>query len=155
MSTNQSEKAAVEEQPKRGLKQLKDLLKKLKNKLKDIYENKLKRKPKTEKENETGNAARRKQKQKEEKQIDAGAETDVVTRKQQKKKQKEEKRLNKKPRRRIFPIWLRIIVVLIFCAVALVVGLMVGYGVIGDGKPSDVLEMDTWQHIIDIVKKEK
>nr|WP_245835825.1 DNA-directed RNA polymerase subunit beta [Virgibacillus ndiopensis] len=118
-----------------------------------MLENKLKRKPKTE--TESGKVTRRKQKQKEEKQLDAGAESDVVTREQQKKKQKEEKKLNKKPRRRVFPIWLRIIVVLILCAVALLVGLMVGYGVIGDGKPSDALEMDTWQHIIDIVKKNK
>ncbi|RFA36781.1 hypothetical protein CAI16_03530 [Virgibacillus dokdonensis] len=56
---------------------------------------------------------------------------------------------------RIFPIWLRIIVTLLFCMIALVVGLMVGYGVIGDGSPLDVLKIETWQHIIDIVTKSK
>ncbi|MDY0404585.1 DNA-directed RNA polymerase subunit beta [Virgibacillus sp. 179-BFC.A HS] len=56
---------------------------------------------------------------------------------------------------RIFPIWARIIIVLLLAAAALVVGLMVGYGVIGDGKPFDALHKETWQHIIDIVVKEK
>nr|WP_255259909.1 DNA-directed RNA polymerase subunit beta [Lentibacillus sp. CBA3610] len=77
-----------------------------------------------------------------------------MTRKEQRKKRKQEKRQNKRPRRRIFPIWLRLIVVLVLSAVSLVIGLMVGYGVIGDGNPTDALDWDTWQHIIDIVIKE-
>ncbi|MFD1036827.1 DNA-directed RNA polymerase subunit beta [Virgibacillus byunsanensis] len=80
--------------------------------------------------------------------------SDKLTRKQQKKKQKEEKRKNKKPRRRIFPIWLRVIFVLLLAAGALALGLMVGYGILGDGTPRDALEKDTWQHIIDIVTQE-
>ncbi|KHE70001.1 hypothetical protein LD39_12085 [Halobacillus sp. BBL2006] len=56
-------------------------------------------------------------------------------------------------RRRILPIWLRIIIVLVLSALALVLGLMVGYGVLGDGKPTDALNWDTWQHIWDIVSK--
>lgn len=75
------------------------------------------------------------------------------TRKKQKKLQKEEKRTAKFPRIRVFPIWLRIIVISILCVAALVVGLMVGYGVIGDGPPTEVLKKETWQHIIDIVYK--
>lgn len=79
-----------------------------------------------------------------------------TTRKEQKKKQRKEMRQsNKKPRRRMFPIWLRLIVVLLLAAIALIVGLMVGYGVLGDGAARDALKMETWQHIIDIVKKEK
>jgi hypothetical protein len=31
----------------------------------------------------------------------------------------------------------------------------VGYGVIGDGKPMNVFEKETWTHIIDLVEKEK
>lgn len=81
--------------------------------------------------------------------------TDKATRKEQKKKQKQEKRMNKKPRRRIFPIWARLIVVIVLCATALGVGLMIGYGVIGDGTPRDALEWETWQHIIDIVIKKE
>ncbi|TMN23817.1 DNA-directed RNA polymerase subunit beta [Lentibacillus cibarius] len=79
-----------------------------------------------------------------------------MTRKEQKQKRKQEKRQHKqpKPRRRIFPIWLRLIVVFVCSVVALVAGSMIGYGVIGDGTPIDALKWETWQHIIDIVTKE-
>ena len=75
-------------------------------------------------------------------------------RKQEKEKRRQERIKNKRPIRRIFPIWLRIIVVLIFSVAALIAGLMIGYGIIGDGVPTDALKFETWQHIIDIVKKE-
>lgn len=74
-------------------------------------------------------------------------------RRQEKSKRKQERLQSKKPRRRIFPIWLRIIVVLLFSVVALAAGLMIGYGIIGDGVPTDALKIETWQHIIDIVNK--
>lgn len=77
-----------------------------------------------------------------------------LTRKQFRKEKKqvaEEGRV--KLRRRLFPIWLRVIVVTVLCATALVVGAMIGYSVLGDGSASDVLEKGTWQHIVDIVKK--
>ncbi|AXI11217.1 DNA-directed RNA polymerase subunit beta [Oceanobacillus zhaokaii] len=78
--------------------------------------------------------------------------TEKQSRKQQK-QEKNEKSNNKKPRLRIFPIWLRVIIVLILAATALVLGLMIGYGILGDGIPMDVLKKETWQHIIDIVTK--
>ncbi|MDY0409466.1 DNA-directed RNA polymerase subunit beta [Virgibacillus soli] len=81
--------------------------------------------------------------------------TEKLTRAEQRKKQKAEKRKNKKVRLRIFPIWLRIIIVLILVVGALILGLMVGYGIIGDGKPSDVLNKETWLHIVDIVEKKE
>jgi cytoskeletal protein RodZ len=71
--------------------------------------------------------------------------------KEQRSKKKE--KASKIGRRRVLPIWLRIILVLLFSAAALVIGLMVGYGVIGEGNPTDALEMDTWRHIWDIVTK--
>ncbi|MBB6453989.1 ferric-dicitrate binding protein FerR (iron transport regulator) [Salirhabdus euzebyi] len=74
--------------------------------------------------------------------------------KQTKKEQKIEKKI-KKFRRRLIPMWVRIILVLALCAGALVAGLMVGYGVIGNGEPADALDKSTWQHIVDIVKKEE
>lgn len=77
------------------------------------------------------------------------------SRRQQRAEQKKEKRKQRKPRRRIFPIWLRIIVVTILCAAGLVLGAMVGYGVIGDGDPKDVLQKETWLHIYDIVFKQE
>ncbi|WP_028784079.1 DNA-directed RNA polymerase subunit beta [Thalassobacillus devorans] len=61
----------------------------------------------------------------------------------------------KPPRRRIFPIWLRLIVITILCAVALIIGLMVGYSVLGDGQPLDVLKIETWEHIWNIATKTK
>lgn len=70
-----------------------------------------------------------------------------------KQKSEAEEKAPKKGRRRVLPIWLRIILVLLFSAAALLIGLMVGYGVIGDGNPTDALEMDTWRHIWDIVTK--
>jgi lipopolysaccharide/colanic/teichoic acid biosynthesis glycosyltransferase len=81
--------------------------------------------------------------------------TDKQTRKQIKQQHQEEKLQTKRPRRRIFPIWMRIIIVLLLCAIALIVGLMVGFGVLGDGVPEDVLKKETWQHIVDIVTKVK
>lgn len=77
------------------------------------------------------------------------------SRKQRKMILKEKKRKNRKPRRRIFPIWLRIIVIILLCGAALIGGLMFGYGILGDGTPTDALKIETWQHIIDIVKKQE
>jgi cation transport ATPase len=55
---------------------------------------------------------------------------------------------------RKFPLLLRVFVVLVLLALSLMFGLMVGYGVLGDGTPTDVLHKDTWQHILDIINKE-
>ncbi|GAA0487137.1 hypothetical protein GCM10008986_10750 [Salinibacillus aidingensis] len=78
------------------------------------------------------------------------------TKRAEQKKQKSQKaeKKPKKPRKRIFPLWARIIVITILSVIALAGGLMVGYGIIGEGKPTDVLDPSTWQHIIDIVKTE-
>ncbi|QTN00833.1 DNA-directed RNA polymerase subunit beta [Sediminibacillus dalangtanensis] len=71
--------------------------------------------------------------------------------------QKKEKRTGKLPkaRRRIFPIWLRLVVVFVLCGLALICGLMFGYGVLGDGKPTEALEVSTWEHIVNIVTGKK
>lgn len=52
---------------------------------------------------------------------------------------------------RLFPIWLRIIIVIVLIALAAVLGAMVGFGVVGDGEPADALKWETWQHILDIM----
>lgn len=59
----------------------------------------------------------------------------------------------RKYRKRKFPILARVIVILALLSFSLILGLMFGYGVIGDGEPKDVLNRETWQHIFDIVKK--
>ncbi|MFD1416337.1 DNA-directed RNA polymerase subunit beta [Oceanobacillus jeddahense] len=78
-----------------------------------------------------------------------------TSRKKERKGKQQRKRRQKlsKPRLRIFPIWLRIIVILIFAVTAFVIGLMIGFAVLGDGSPLEVLRLETWQHIIDIVNK--
>ncbi|HSI68194.1 MAG TPA: DNA-directed RNA polymerase subunit beta [Planococcus sp. (in: firmicutes)] len=52
---------------------------------------------------------------------------------------------------RLFPIWLRILLVLAVIVVAAMLGVMVGYGIIGDGEPKDALRWSTWRHIWDIM----
>ncbi|WP_208560976.1 DNA-directed RNA polymerase subunit beta [Marinilactibacillus kalidii] len=47
---------------------------------------------------------------------------------------------------------LKIIIILLLIAVAFFGGLMIGYGVIGDGNsPMDVFEPELWQHILDFI----
>lgn len=57
-------------------------------------------------------------------------------------------------RTRKFPIWLRIIVVLILLIISLLLGLIVGYAFFGDGEVADALKIETYQHILDIINKE-
>lgn len=53
---------------------------------------------------------------------------------------------------RLFPIWLRVIIILALLFVAAYAGLIIGYSVLGDGLSSDVFKWSTWQHLIDIIK---
>ena len=52
---------------------------------------------------------------------------------------------------RLFPIWFRLVFVLLLLVIAACAGLMIGFGVIGDGEPMDALKWGTWQHILDII----
>ncbi len=79
--------------------------------------------------------------------------TNEQSRKQVKQAKKTEER-KLKIRIRLIPIWLRIVFVLFFMAVGAVSGAMIGYGVLGDGKPIDALKKETWQHVFDLVEKE-
>lgn len=51
---------------------------------------------------------------------------------------------------RMFPIWLRILIILLLFIGAATAGLMVGYGILGEGTPKDALKWETYQHIFDI-----
>lgn len=64
------------------------------------------------------------------------------------------KKKHKKPRVRLFPLWLRLIIVVILLLLSLAAGAIIGYGVIGEGEPFDVLKKRTWQQIVEIVVKE-
>jgi flagellar basal body-associated protein FliL len=68
------------------------------------------------------------------------------------KEQKPQKK--EKTRIRLIPIWLRLIIVIVLVALSAMIGVIVGYGVIGDGDPKDALKKSTWQHIVDLVEKE-
>lgn len=62
---------------------------------------------------------------------------------------------SQKLRVRVIPIWLRLIIIVLIFVLCLAAGLAIGYGVIGDGNVKDVFSKDTWQHIVDLVKKEQ
>ena len=68
--------------------------------------------------------------------------------------EKQQKRSLRRPRRRLVPIWLRLLLVLCFIAMSALAGAMVGYGVLGDGNPFEALKPATWQHIIDLIEKQ-
>ncbi|MCF6410964.1 DNA-directed RNA polymerase subunit beta [Pseudalkalibacillus salsuginis] len=67
---------------------------------------------------------------------------------------KQQKVRSDRLRERLVPIWLRLIIIILLFALCLAGGLAVGYGVVGDGNMMDVFKKDTWQHIVDIVKKD-
>jgi len=71
--------------------------------------------------------------------------------------EKKEVKTKKTPRWvqvRLFPILIRLVIVIALALGSLIIGLMVGYGVIGDGNPQDALKKETWTHIIDIVTQD-
>jgi Na+-transporting methylmalonyl-CoA/oxaloacetate decarboxylase beta subunit len=74
--------------------------------------------------------------------------------KKAKKTKEEQVKKTERIRVRIIPIWARILLVLVFMAVSALVGIVIGYGVIGSGNPADAFDQSTWQHIIDLVEKE-
>ena len=60
-----------------------------------------------------------------------------------------------KIRIRLIPIWLRVIIIIGLIFVSMTLGAAIGYGVLGDGKVSDVFKPSTWTHLIDLVQVEK
>lgn len=74
-----------------------------------------------------------------------------ITRHEQKKKKRKEKRA-KWPIRRIFPIWLRLIIVFLLAVFALILGMVVGYTILGDGTDAlEVLTFDFWKRVLDMI----
>src|SRR5699024_1962300 len=80
--------------------------------------------------------------------------TSAHSRRQQRLERKAARESKNTTMRRIFPILLRFIVISCLFIVALLVGLVIGYSILGDGAPTDVFQKETWKHIIDLVKKE-
>lgn len=50
-----------------------------------------------------------------------------------------------------FSIGLRIIIVVVLLVIAAITGSMIGYGVMGNGNPFNVLNPATWNHVLDIM----
>ncbi|WP_227937061.1 DNA-directed RNA polymerase subunit beta [Alkalihalobacillus deserti] len=80
--------------------------------------------------------------------VEASQESEEETREEKRKKRRREK----KPRLRLIPIWLRILISILLIGGSLILGMLFGYGVIGGGESVDVLKPDTWYHIIDIIR---
>src|SRR5690625_630494 len=93
------------------------------------------------------------QEQNSEKKVDAKQPETNIEKNSDAKAVKNKKRF-KRYRTRKFPIYLRIIVVLILLIISVLLGLIVGYAFFGDGSVADALKVDTYQHIFDIVNKE-
>lgn len=70
----------------------------------------------------------------------------------EKSSQKTKKKI--KYRKRMFPIILRVIFILLLFAGSIVLGLMFGYGILGQEEAKEVLDKSVWQHILDIMKAE-
>jgi hypothetical protein len=68
-------------------------------------------------------------------------------------KEKSEQKKTVKIRIRLFPIWLRLLIIVLTLAASLLAGVAVGYGIIGNGEVKDAFKESTWTHIIDLVKK--
>lgn len=77
-------------------------------------------------------------------------------REQRKKERKQEREQalvegKRRIRIRLIPIWLRVIIIAVLLALSTLVGAVVGYSVMGDGKAKDVLKKETWMHIVEYV----
>jgi uncharacterized membrane protein len=59
----------------------------------------------------------------------------------------------KKIRVRLIPVWVKVAIVILLTIASLLAGTVVGYGVIGNGKPGEALQKETWTHIIDIINE--
>lgn len=78
----------------------------------------------------------------------------VAEEKRERTKEKSSHVRRKRIRIRLIPIWLRILIIVLLITVSVLLGAVVGYSVIGDGKATDVFHKETWTHIIDLIKSE-
>jgi len=66
---------------------------------------------------------------------------------------KQKRKREETPIRRIFPIWLRLVVIFLLAVFALILGMIVGYTILGDGTDAlEVLTFDFWKRVLDIIK---
>ncbi|MCK0470062.1 DNA-directed RNA polymerase subunit beta [Halalkalibacter sp. APA_J-10(15)] len=59
----------------------------------------------------------------------------------------------KRLRLRMIPIWLRIFLSIVLIGGSFLVGLMVGFGIVGDGdNPAEILKPDLWYYLMDMIR---
>lgn len=84
--------------------------------------------------------------------------TEEQSRIERRKAKKEEKvertkrKRERRPRIRLIPMWLRFLIAIVLIGGSLLLGIIVGYGVIGDGDPAEALKPHVWYHIIDMIR---
>ncbi|WP_432354097.1 DNA-directed RNA polymerase subunit beta [Sporosarcina sp. A2] len=82
-------------------------------------------------------------------------DTPKATRKQRHATKEVEVEADAKPVRwvqiRILPIYVRVLLVLVLLAAAVVLGAFIGFSILGDGAASDIFHKETWTHIFDIM----
>ena len=59
----------------------------------------------------------------------------------------------KRIRVRFIPIWLRLVLLVVFFFIFMIAGAAIGYGILGGGNAGDVFKPSTWTHIQDLVDK--
>ena len=57
----------------------------------------------------------------------------------------------KKTKLRAFPLWLRVIVFIVVLVAVVLLGLWIGYSLLGGGDAADVFKLGTWEHILNIM----
>lgn len=87
--------------------------------------------------------------------VNQASEEKVILKKEVEQTNKSHDEKERKPKVRLIPVWLRLVLVVLLLLASLLAGAMIGYGVIGDGSPGDVFKKSTWVKISDIVKKEE
>ena len=69
-----------------------------------------------------------------------------------KKNSEEKPKREKEGRIRLIPIWLRLVIILLLAFIAMIVGAMIGYGIVGDGtNPFEIFNPETWYQIYDMI----
>ncbi|MDX8047613.1 DNA-directed RNA polymerase subunit beta [Gracilibacillus sp. S3-1-1] len=80
--------------------------------------------------------------------------TKHTTKEEQAKKETRADNQEGKPKkyvRRLIPVWAKVLIVVVLSLFALMLGLIIGFSVLGDGDALDVLRLETWQHIWDFI----
>ncbi|QGH36324.1 DNA-directed RNA polymerase subunit beta [Gracilibacillus salitolerans] len=88
------------------------------------------------------------------KKVNEKKQAQTKTNKEKRADRKKQKQEERKYVRRLIPIWAKVMIVVLLSLFALMIGLIIGFSILGDGSPLDVLKWETWQHIIDYVKED-